>query len=167
MPFSNLKDRKAVHPDGMTAETITEENNASTTRKRYCWTEQDCPNKFPVQSGLWDSNNRGILLLLKPGKIINSHSEELAINSENCGAGFFLLPENFGRIFNNSFPTCAFLFFLFFKVEISLYTLIPLFRPGSVHSGSASWDDCDLVFPYELRMSSFLDRFLHNACTAA
>ena len=36
MPFSNLKDRKAVHPDGMTAETITEENNASTTRKRYC-----------------------------------------------------------------------------------------------------------------------------------
>ena len=30
------------------------------------------------------------------------------------------------------------LLFFFFKVEISLRTLIPLFRPGSVHSGSAS-----------------------------
>ena len=29
-------------------------------------------------------------------------------------------------------------FFFFFKVEISAYTLIPLFRPGSVHSGAAS-----------------------------
>ena len=31
-----------------------------------------------------------------------------------------------------------FLLFFFFKVEISSHTLIPLFRPGSVHSGSAS-----------------------------
>ena len=30
---------------------------------------------------------------------------------------------------------------LFSKVEISLCTPIPLFRPESVHSGSASWDD--------------------------
>ena len=29
------------------------------------------------------------------------------------------------------------LFFFFFKVEIRLRTLIPLLRPGSVHSGSA------------------------------
>ena len=28
------------------------------------------------------------------------------------------------------------------KMEISSCTLIPLFRPRSVHSGSASWDDC-------------------------
>ena len=28
---------------------------------------------------------------------------------------------------------------VFFKVEISSHTLIPLFRPGSVHSGSTSW----------------------------
>ena len=34
-------------------------------------------------------------------------------------------------------------FFFFCKVEISKRTLIPLFRPGSVHSGSASGDDCD------------------------
>ena len=32
------------------------------------------------------------------------------------------------------------LFFFFFKVEISLRTLIPLFSPESVHCGSASWD---------------------------
>ena len=34
----------------------------------------------------------------------------------------------------------ALFFFFFFEVEISLCTLILLFRPGSVHSGSASWD---------------------------
>ena len=55
----------------------------------------------------------------------------------------------------------------FFKVEISLRTLIPLLRPGSVHSGSASLDDCDGVFPDELRVSSFPDRFSDNAWTAA
>ena len=51
--------------------------------------------------------------------------------------GFFLVCEDLGRMFDNSFPTCAF-FLLFFKVEISLCKLIPLFRSGSVHSGSAN-----------------------------
>ena len=54
-----------------------------------------------------------------------------------CG-GFFLACEDFGRMFDSSFPTCA-----FFKVEISLCTLIPLFRPGSVHSDLTGLDDCD------------------------
>ena len=63
-------------------------------------------------------------------------------------------------MFDNSFPVCAF-FFFFFKVEISSGTLIPLFRPGSAHSGSASKEDCDRVFPDELRVSSFPDRFPH------
>ena len=69
-------------------------------------------------------------------------------------------------MFDNSFPACAFFFFLFFKMEISSHKLIPLFRPGSVHSGSASWDDCDRVFPHELCVK-FPDRFPHSACTAA
>ena len=56
---------------------------------------------------------------------------------------------------------------LFFKVEIRLHTLIPFLRPGSVHSGSASWDDCGRVFPDELRVSSFSDRFPHYVWTAA
>ena len=47
---------------------------------------------------------------------------------------------------------------LFFKVEISLHKLIPLFRLGSVHSGSTSWDNCDREFPDELHVSSFPDR---------
>ena len=46
------------------------------------------------------------------------------------GGGSFLPCEDFGRMFDHSFPA--------FYVEISLHTLIPLFRPGSVHSGSAS-----------------------------
>ena len=55
----------------------------------------------------------------------------------------------------------------FFKVEISPRTLIPLFRLGSVHIGSASWDDSDPAFPDELRVSSFPDRFPHYAWMAA
>ena len=50
------------------------------------------------------------------------------------GVGFFLACEDFGRMFD--FPACT--FFFFFEVEISSHTLIPLFMPGSVHSGSAS-----------------------------
>ena len=49
----------------------------------------------------------------------------------------------------------------FFKVEISSCKLIPLFWPGSVHSGLASWDDCNWVFPDELHVSLFPDRFPH------
>ena len=51
------------------------------------------------------------------------------------------------------------LLFFFFLVEISLRTLIPLFTPGSVHSGSASSDDCSRMFPDKFRVSSFPDRF--------
>ena len=47
------------------------------------------------------------------------------------------------------------------KVEISSRTLIPLFVPGSVDSGSASCDDCGSMFPNKLRVSSFPDRFPH------
>ena len=53
--------------------------------------------------------------------------------------GFVLACDDLGRMFDNSFPTCA--FFFFFKVAISLRTLIPLFRPWSVHSCSGCWDD--------------------------
>ena len=42
------------------------------------------------------------------------------------GGGFFLTYEDLGRMFDNSFPTCAF----FLKVEISSRTHIPLFTPG-------------------------------------
>ena len=68
--------------------------------------------------------------------------------------------------FGYSLPACVF-FFFFFKVEISSRTLIPLFTPGSVHSDSASRDDCGWVCPDELRVSSFPDRFSHYAWTAA
>ena len=77
------------------------------------------------------------------------------------GGGFFLMCEDFGRMFNSSFPACV--FFFFFKVEISSRTLIPLFWPESVQSGSTNWDDCDWVFPDSLCVSSFPDRFPHYA----
>ena len=56
---------------------------------------------------------------------------------------------------------------LFFKGEISLRTLIPLFMPGSVQSGSANWDDCGQMFPDKLCVSLFLHRFQNYAWTVA
>ena len=57
-----------------------------------------------------------------------------AVYGGGGGGGFFLACENFGRMFDHSFPACDFVF----KVEISSRTLILLFMTGSVHSGSAS-----------------------------
>ena len=57
--------------------------------------------------------------------------------------------------------------FFFFKEKTSSCMLIPLFMPGSVHSGSVSWDDCEWMFPDQLRASSFLDRFPHYAWKTA
>ena len=56
------------------------------------------------------------------------------------GACSFLACEGFGENVRPFIPRLHF-FFFFFKVEINSRTLIPFFRPGSVHSGSASWDD--------------------------
>ena len=69
------------------------------------------------------------------------------------------------HIFERKKDSLTFLFF-FFKVEISLRTLIPLFMPGSVHGGSVSWDNCGWMFPDKLLVSSFLDRLPHCARTA-
>ena len=52
-------------------------------------------------------------------------------------------------------------------MEINSCTQIPLFRPGSVHSGSLSWDNCGWVFSDKLHVSSFLERFPHYAWTVA
>ena len=46
-------------------------------------------------------------------------------------------------------------FFFFFQVEVSSRMSLSLFRLGSAHSDSASWDDCSWIFPDELRVSSF------------
>ena len=74
-------------------------------------------------------------------KTLSEHSQ--SGGGGGGGGGFFLACEDFGRMFDNSFP--AYAFFFPFKVEISSRTLIPLLRPGSAHSGSASWDDYDSV----------------------
>ena len=59
------------------------------------------------------------------------------VNRKWSGRGsFFPACQDLERMYNHSFPACT--FFLAFKVEISLRTLIPLFRPGSVHRDSGS-----------------------------
>ena len=76
---------------------------------------------------------------------------------------FSLCVGNLGECLTNYSPPALF----FLKLEISLHTLIPLFTPGLVHSGSARWDDCHRVFPDELCVSSFPDRFPHYVRTRA
>ena len=66
----------------------------------------------------------------------------------------------------DSFIPCLH-FFFFFKVEISLHTPNPLFRPGSVCSGSASRNNCGRMFPDKLCVSSFPDRSQCYAWSAA
>ena len=93
------------------------------------------------------------------------------------GCGFFLGLGGFGENIRQFIPrlylcfVCLFLFVCLFViflclVEISSRTLIPLFMLESVHSGSASWDDCGRMFLDKLRVSSFPDRFPHYAWTA-
>ena len=68
-------------------------------------------------------------------------------------------------MFDISFPAYTFVN-LFLEVETRSRTLIQLFTPGSVNICSASRDDCNRVFPDELRVSSFSDRFPLYALTA-
>ena len=79
----------------------------------------------------WKTMNKAIPLRLKSTQnTVKSKCIEVVFSG-----GFFLACDNFGRIFGHSFPAFA---FFFFKVEISSRIPISLFRPGSVHSGSAS-----------------------------
>ena len=57
------------------------------------------------------------------------------------------------------------LYYYFLEVEISSCTPIPLCRPGSVHSGSASWDDCGSPLT-SCVWAHFPDRFPQYAWTA-
>ena len=77
---------------------------------------------------------------------------------------FFSLARIWGECSTIHSPPALFFFFL---MEISSRTLIALLIPGSVTSDSASWDDCGRTFPDKLSVSSFPDRFLHYAWTAA
>ena len=103
-------------------------------------------------------------------KFIVSHDDDDNVDDDNDNDdGIFFPCEDFGINFDYSFPACAFLFFFlfFFELEISSRTLIPIFRSESLHSGSASWDDCGRVLPDKLIVSSFPDGFPHYAYRAA
>ena len=72
-----------------------------------------------------------------------------------------------GKCSTIHFPLHFFVVFFFFWSGDKLVQLIPLFRPGSVHSGSVSLDDCGWVFPHKLCVILFPESFPHYAWTAA
>ena len=153
-------DREANVRHRPTMGTVQTENNA-TQRKQH--DNQEAPTEISVPLFLFQGQqwNSGFFL-----------QKDLPINrGGDGGGGFFLACEDFRRLFDYSVPVCPvfiLLIYLFiFEVEISSRTLSPLFTPGSVHSGSAIWDDCGRMFPDRLRVSSFPDRFPHYAWKAA
>ena len=78
--------------------------------------------------------------------------------------GFFRACKNFGRMFNPFLPAP---FFLFFEVETSSWTLIPLFyariSPQWLSELRRLWPNV----PWQVACELFPDRFPHYAWTAA
>ena len=91
----------------------------------------------------------------------------VCLNVFSCdgGGGSFLACEDFGGRFDELFLACTFLFFSFLSFVFLFFVLFNFFFkwrsarahqfhvfcvcPGSVHSGSSSWDDCGRLFPDE------------------
>ena len=98
---------------------------------------------FPSSSSVFILILVFICLLQQKYKQVSNLSDNLCTDD-----GFFLACKYSGGMFDHSFSASAFFVVLFcFEVDISSRTLIALFRPGSVHSGIASYDDCGWVFP--------------------
>ena len=94
---------------------------------------------------------------LKTFPVYNTHENEhrtkqTQVGLKMCWWWWWIFPSLWG-FWDNVWPFIPCLHFVLvvvlFKVEISLRTLIPLFSPVSVHSGSANWVDCGQVFPDE------------------
>ena len=80
----------------------------------------------------------------------------------------FLTCEDWEGRFDESFPAfCLFLLLLLcvLWVEITLCTPIAVSGQGSVHSGSAGWDDCGQAFLMTCVQAQFPDGFSHYAWT--
>ena len=77
---------------------------------------------------------------------------EIATWRWSVGGGFPLARHGFGLRLDKLFPACA---FIFQNGDELARAPIPVLRPGSVHSGWASWDECERAFLDELRVSSF------------
>ena len=71
----------------------------------------------------------------------------LIVHLMNCWTMWWWLSPRWRGIFENVRPFISSLrfCFCFYLLEISSYTQISLFIPGSVHSGSASWNDCLVI----------------------
>ena len=98
-----------------------------------------------LDNGAWSVSCLGFLTVcLRSTRTLHSHISSLGVEVSGEVGGVFLKCEDFGRMFDSSFPACAFFsftrsfFFFGGGVEISSRILIPVFRPGSVHSGSTS-----------------------------
>ena len=106
-------------------------------------------------------NNRDLnrLRYLSPGRRVHT----TATQKTNETPANLVTLSSLARILGECWTIPRLLFCCCYKVEISSCTLIPLFMPGSVHSGSANWDDCWRTFPTSCERARFPDRFPHYA----
>ena len=70
-----------------------------------------------------------------------------SLSASNLEVAFSSHQRIFGEKFDNSFPR---LHFLFIKWRSACAHRFHFLKSGSIHSGSASWDDCGRVVPDEL-----------------
>ena len=70
-----------------------------------------------------------------------------------------------GRMFDSP-PVPLNFFFFFWSGVLARAHYFHSFMSGTVHNGSAGWDDCGRMFPGKLRVRSFLGKFPHHTWTA-
>ena len=83
------------------------------------------------------------------------------------GGGCSVTCEDLGECLTNYSLPAFFCFVFCLKWRLACTTLIPLFTSGLAHSGSASWDDCDRVFPDEFCVSLTLTECSLTSCVWA
>ena len=117
-----------------------------------------CPNHcyiFPCLPA--PSLKKKIALFIQTTQLLQTVNTIISewCHTKLCVCGFFLACKDCGGRFHESFPAYIKKKRKKFLVEFSSHTHIPLFGPGSVCSGLASWDNFGRTFADELRMSSF------------
>ena len=100
-------------------------------------------------------------------KSIRTLDRDYSLHHHDGGGGFFLACDDFGTMFDNSFPVCAFVFLFLIKWRLARAHVFHSLGQDQSTVAQRSETTIDRVFPDELRVSSFPGRFPHSAWTAA
>ena len=132
--------------------------------KKLLWYFSSVEVSMPLK-GEWASRQKRRRRKKRERKSSGNKQKNKRGDSDN--GGFFFACKDLGRMFDCSFPTCAFRLFVCLKWRLARTHEFHSFMPALVHSGSVSWDNCGQMFPDKLHVSLFPDKFPYYAWTAA